>query len=80
MITQLKHLQLIKNQLFISFTNWIDNNKSYINIGKATNVIQYKLQYINALTFKIVNRSKINIHKLNTFKIYGIETSLNVTH
>ena len=41
-------MQLIKNQLFISFTNWIDNNKTYINIGKATNVIQYKLQYINA--------------------------------
>lgn len=77
---QLKHSQLIKNQLFISFTNWIDNNISYINIGKATNVIQLKLQYINALTFKIVNRGKINLHKLNTFKIYGIRTSLNVTY
>ena len=80
MIIDAKHLQLIKNQLFISFTNWIDNNKSYINIGKATNVIQYNLQYINDLVFEIVNRSKINIHKLNDFKSYRIETSLNVTH
>ena len=77
---QLKHSQLIKNQLFTSFKNWINNNKLYINIGKATNIIQLKLQYINVLTFKIVNRSKINIQKLNTFKIYGIGTSLNVTH
>lgn len=80
MIIKLKHLQLIKNQLFTSFTNWNYNNKLYINIGKATNVIQYKLQYINDLVFEIVNRGKINIHKLNDFKIYGIETSLNVTH
>lgn len=80
MITQLKHSQLIKNQLFTSFTNWNYNNKLYINIGKATNVIQYNLQYINDLVFKIVNRSKINIHKLNDFKSYRIETSLNVTH
>lgn len=80
MIIDAKHSQLIKNQLFTSFTNWNYNNKLYINIGKATNVIQYNLQYINDLVFKIVNRSKINFHKLNDFKIYGIETSLNVTH
>ena len=80
MIIKLKHSQLIKNQLFTSFTNWNYNNKLYINIGKATNVIQYNLQYINALTFIIVNRSKINIHKLNDFKSYEIKTSLNVTH
>lgn len=80
MIIDAKHSQLIKNQLFTSFTNWNYNNKLYINIGKATNVIQLKSQYINDLVFKIVNRSKINIHKLNDFKSYGIGTSLNVTH
>lgn len=76
---QPKHLQSFKNQLFTSFANSIIRDKSYIKLGKATNVIQYKLHNINKLTFKIVNRSKINFDKSNTFKIYGIETSLNIT-